>query len=309
MKLTVLICTHNRSELLMRTITSLNKALLPDDCIINILVIANACNDDTVIQLKNYLSEQNKKNNLPLIFSEEPKPGKSYALNHGLDIINDGFICFVDDDHRIEKNYFFSINKTIKQYPKVSIFCGQIIPDWTGNEPQWIHDQGKYKIYPLPIPHFVLGSKPILITRKTKLPGGGNLVIRKEVFNKIKGFSTDLGPKGHNLSGSEDSDFILRALDTDILIQYVPTIIQYHFVDLDRLKLSYLILKSFQRTRSFTLAHNPKRSPIPLYMWRKLFNYIFAILFSFNIPKIRFYLMRFASTSGEIIGLIENRIT
>lgn len=306
MKLTVLICTHNRADLLMCTIASLNKAILPAECTVNILVIANACTDETISELTQY-QNQADITQLPLNYSAEPNPGKSNALNHALDLITDGYICFIDDDHRIDNHYFSMVCIAIKQYSKAAILCGQIIPDWTGQEPGWVHDQGKYKIYPLPIPHFELGLKPTQVTTNTRLPGGGNLIVQREVFNKTGGFSVDLGPKGHNLSGSEDSDFILRALDTGIFIQYSPDIIQYHYVDLDRLKLRYLILKSFQRNRSLTLAHNPGRSVIPLYLWRKLLTYMITILGSFNLPKIRFNLMRIAATSGEIIGLIENR--
>ena len=308
MKLTVVICTHNRSELLMRTIASLNEAYLPNDCSITLLIIANSCSDDTVPLLNNYRSIQNERN-LPLKFSEEPRTGKSYALNLALSLIDDGLVSFVDDDHRVDKNYFQSIKTSINQFPDASILCGQIIPDWTGCEPLWVHDEGKYKIYPLPVPHFQLGTTPIRVTYKTSLPGGGNLIIKYETFSKIGNFSTSLGPIGHNLSGSEDSDFIMRALNAGVIIQYAPTIIQYHYVDQSRLKFSYLIKKSFQRTRSYTLAKNPSRSLIPLYMWRKLLNYLLATLFSFRITKIRFYLMRIASTAGEMTGMIENRNT
>jgi len=306
MKLTVLICTHNRSDLLMQSIDSLNNAILPNNCTVSIIVVANACSDDTTNKLVNYQSNSSGK--LPLYFSEEPRAGKSYALNHGIKMIEDGFIAFIDDDQRVNKKFLTSIQVAINKYPKTSIFCGQLIPDWTGLEPSWIHTQGQYKIYPEPVPHFELGPQDIEISNKTAHPSGGNLIIGKDIFTKVGTFSTQLGPKGHNLVGGEDSDFVLRALNRNVSIMYIPSILQYHYVDLARLKLSYLILNSFQRTRSFTLVNNPTRMPIPLYMWRKLFNYTIGILFSFDITKIRFYLMRFASTVGEIIGLTKKGI-
>ncbi|WP_198245559.1 glycosyltransferase [methane-oxidizing endosymbiont of Gigantopelta aegis] len=304
-KLTVVICTHNRSTLLLRVITSLNNAIFPYNASVSILVIANACTDDTVIQLKRYQSIQNKKN-LPLVFHEEPKPGKSNALNTAINMIGEGFMCFVDDDHRVDKNYFSAIISSIETYPKVKLFCGKIIPDWSGHEPDWIHDQGKYKIYPLPIPHFELGPHPVPVVQNMKLPGGGNLIVKRDVFNQVGVFSTKLGPQGHNLSGSEDSDFILRVLNAKMAIQYNPDIIQYHYVDEERLKFNYLIRKSFQRSRSLIKAKHPGSHPIPLYLWRKLFNYSFSLLFSFNLQRSRFYAMRIASTLGEIVGLKEN---
>jgi len=290
----------------MLAIASLNQALFPHDCTISLLVIANACSDDTIARLKKLQLEQNIKN-FPLSFYEEPIPGKSYALNRAIKMVNDGFICFVDDDQRVDKNYFQSIQTAINTYPKISFFCGPLRPDWTGLEPNWIHTQGKYKIYPEPIPHFELGYKSIKVNRTTRLPSGGTLIVKKELFNQIGEFSTTLGPQGHNLVGGEDSDFILRTLDAGVAIQYIPDILQFHYVDINRLKLPYLILGSFQRTRSFTLLNNPLPSSVPLYMWKKLFNYLFRTLFSFNMVKIRFYLMRIASTSGEMVGLLQKR--
>ncbi|MBE0470370.1 MAG: glycosyltransferase family 2 protein [Methyloprofundus sp.] len=299
-KITIVICTHNRSNLLLNAIHSISDANSLTDQDISILVIANACSDDTLIKLKE-LKEQGVR--FPLSFAVEPTPGKSFALAHAINLIDDGFICFIDDDQRVDKNYLQAILNAIHKHPEISFFCGPIFPDWMGTEPSWVHTQDEYKIYPEPVPCFDLGSKPIKITHETTLPAGGTLIVKKDVFQKIGTFSTDLGPKGHNLVGGEDSDFVLRALNAGETILYMPDIIQYHYVDPERLKLSFLILNSFQRTRSFTLINSPDHSAIPLYMWRKLFNYIASLLISFNRIKIRFYLMRIASTIGEISGL------
>lgn len=301
-KITIVICTHNRSNLLLKTINSINDALCLSVINLSLLVIANACSDNTV----QVLSNLNKDNLLiPIIFEEEPIAGKSHALIRAINLINGGFICFIDDDHRVDQHYFSTVIKAIIEYPDVSVFCGQIIPDWTGQEPGWIHEQGQYKIYPLPIPHFELGSQPLPVKHGMKIPGGGNLIVKRDIFTQVGTFSTELGPKGHNLSGSEDSDFILRVLKVNIAIQYIPEIIQYHFVDEERLKLNYLVHKSFQRTRSLIKAKHPDSQSVPLYLWKKLFIYTCSLLFSFNVQKFRFYIMRIASTLGEIIGLKE----
>ncbi|NOR70191.1 MAG: glycosyltransferase [Methylomarinum sp.] len=301
--ITIVICTHNRSDLLLQTIHSINHAHCLTDINLSLLVIANACSDDTLHKLQLY----KEKNILPPIyFEEEPIPGKSHALIRAVNLINEGYICFIDDDHRVDKHYFCTVINAIKSQPDISIFCGQIIPDWTSQEPEWIHDQGQYKIYPLPIPHFELGTQPMLVKHGVKLPGGGNLIVNRNVFNQVGHFSTELGPKGHNLSGSEDSDFILRVLKANLTIQYVPGIIQYHYVDEERLKFNYLVRKSFQRTRSLTKTKHPNSQPVPLYLWRKLFSYTGHFLFSLNLQKTRFYAMRIASTLGEIVGLRES---
>jgi len=297
--LTVVICTHNRAALLLKALDSIKTARMPDNIELKVLVIANACNDDTVKTLSNY-----SLGNIGLQVAEEPKPGKSNALNYAIKLIDKNiFTCFIDDDHRIDDDYFVSIVENINRYPETKIFCGRIIPDWTGNEPPWVLDYGEYKIHPLPVPHFEMGSSPCRVDKNTKLPGGGNLIIHSSIFAKIGTFSTELGPVGNSLAGSEDSDFILRALLEGIAIQYIPDIIQYHYVDKDRLKLIYIIKKSYERTRTLMLAKKPSKQTVPRYLWRKLFTYFMKTIFSISFQKRRFYLVRTAAALGEINGL------
>ena len=171
----------------------------------------------------------------------------------------------------------------------------------------WIHEKGRYSITPTPIPHFDLGENTLLLSEKNFLPGGGNLIINQEVFKKIGRFSESLGPIGHNLVGSEDTDLILRALRVNEKLRYIPGIIQYHYVDLSRFKLTYLLLMNFQRNRSFNLSKYDKGTQVPSYLWLILSQYISGVLFSFNTKVIRFYLIKSASIVGQIVGIIQSR--
>lgn len=307
MKLSVVICTHNRSELLLNTLKSINKAQIPDRIDLTILVVANACRDDTIKKLSEYQQNQSFKNKHFLEFVVEPNAGKSNALNKSLEIIRDGWICFVDDDQRLDSNYFQSVTAAIKKNCDTKLFCGKIIPDWTGDEPTWAHETGQFKIIPYPVPYFDLGNNDLLLSEKKSIPGGGNLIVAREVFDKVGNFSVALGPKGHDLMGSEDSDFVLRALQTGETLRYIPDIIQYHYVNPEHFKLRFLIKKSYQRNRSITLIHRPERTKIPLYLWSKLIRYLVGALFSFNLNKSRFYLTRFAGVLGQIAGHIQSR--
>jgi GT2 family glycosyltransferase len=307
MKLTIAICTHNRSALLSKTLESLNKVIIPAEANIAILVIANACSDDTMECIQTYQRQQYSKHLLPIEITEEPKAGKSYGLNKALTLISSGWICFIDDDHRVDENYFKSVIDAIARYPDTTLFCGRIIPDWTGDEPAWVHEKGKYKITPFPVPYFDLGDNSLMLSGKNGIPGGGNLIVEKKVFERICSFSEALGPVGHNLMGSEDSDFVLRALEAGQRLEYIPDIVQYHYVDSSRFKLSYLVLKSFQRNRSITLTLHTERIRVPNYLWLKLVQYIAGVLFSFNANKIRFNLTKAAGIFGQIVGSIQPR--
>ena len=302
--LTILICTHNRSALLQRALASINRALRPS-LSVQILVAANACADDTVAQMHAYQSQQSTSNWLPLRVIEVPTPGKSHALNEVFPLIDTELVAFVDDDHRVDKNYLVAIEQAARTWPDAGLYCGRILPDWDGNEPDWVHDEGPYRIYPLPVPRYDQGDTPREITAESgPIPGGGNLVLRRDVFELAGQFSTELGPHGHDLGGGEDSEYVLRALSRGVRCQYEPDIVQHHYVDAERLRLGYLLKKSYQRTRSTSRIHGNGR--VPLFMWRKLAEYGFHSLFSLSWAKRRFYWVRTAAALGEVQGRRES---
>ena len=304
--LTVLICTYNRIDLLKKTLNSLNNAYRPENKHIDILVAANACTDNTHDFLENYQRRQENEGLITINWLSEPTPGKSYALNTAIPTVSSSLIAFVDDDHRVDKYFFLTIFNAFEKNTEAHIHCGRILPDWDGDEPAWLHDDGEYKIYPLPIPRYDQGNTFKQIDISGPLPGGGNVIIRKEVFSAIGLFSTELGPHGHNLGGGEDSDFMRRAVIQKINICYDPGIIQYHYVDAERLKLYYIIKKSFQRSRSIAFVRS-KNQNFPFYLFRKLISYLIHTITSLYWPETRFYLVRCAATFGEISAYLSSR--
>lgn len=302
--LTILICTHNRADLLDRVLASLNAARRPV-MPVQILVAANACSDETVPRMLRYQASQNERGWLPLRLIEVPTPGKSHALNRAIPEIDTELTAFVDDDHRVDENYLVAIEQAATTWPDAGLYCGRILPDWDGSEPEWVHDNGPYRIYPLPVPRYDLADAPKTITpEEGPIPGGGNLVVRRHVFELAGKFSTELGPHGHDLGGGEDSEYVLRAMSRGVRCQYTPDMVQHHYVDTERLKLGYLLKKSYQRTRSTSRIHGNGR--VPLFMWRKLAEYGFHSLFSLSWAKRRFFWMRTAAALGEVQGRRES---
>jgi arylsulfatase A-like enzyme/glycosyltransferase involved in cell wall biosynthesis len=302
--LTILICTHNRADLLQRVLASLNAASRPA-MPVQILVAANACTDNTISRLQEYQRAQTSKDWLPLQLLEVPTPGKSHALNQAIPQIDTELTAFVDDDHRVDENYLVAIEHAAQTWPDAGLYCGRILPDWDGSEPAWVHDEGPYRIYPLPVPRYDQGDAPRTITAEEgPIPGGGNLAVRRQVFELAGQFSTELGPHGHDLGGGEDSEYVLRAMIRGVRCQYVPGMVQHHYVDPERLRLGYLLKKSYQRTRSTSRIRG--NGSVPLYMWRKLAEYGFHSLFSLSWARRRFFSMRVAAALGEIQGRRES---
>jgi GT2 family glycosyltransferase len=302
-RLTILICTHDRAGLLERALASLNAARRPPQCEVDILVAANACSDGTHALLDAYGKQAANPSQLPLAWFAEATPGKSHALNSALPRLTGDLVAFVDDDHRVDAGYLETVCAAAAAHPQAGLFCGRILPDWDGNEPAWVHDKGPYRIYPLPVPRFDLGDTPRAVTADLAIPGGGNLFLRTEWLGRVGGFSTDLGPTGHDLGGSEDMEWVLRALQLGALLQYVPAAVQYHYVDTRRLALPYIIKKAYKRTAS-TVLLDPRLQGCraPRYLYRKLAGHVLAVLTAVGQAKRRFFLVRTAATLGEFAG-------
>lgn len=302
-RLTVLICTHNRSDLLMRTLQSLNESARPQGWDVGMLVVANACNDETHARLAAYQQQFDVQGHLPLTWFAEPVPGKSNALNAALPRIDGDVVAFVDDDHRVDVGYLEAISRAAALHPEADLFCGRIVPDWDGSEPAWVHDNGPYRIYPLPVPRFDQGDEPCELTPDVAVPGGGNLFLRTAWAAKIGPFATDMGPTGHDLGGAEDLDWVLRGLRQGARLRYVPDMVQYHYVDASRLTLGYLMKKAYKRTASTVrLEPHTAGGGVPRYLYRKIAEYGIKAVTAIGTSRRRFYLVRTAAALGEFTG-------
>jgi glycosyltransferase involved in cell wall biosynthesis len=305
-RLTVLICTHNRAALLEKALASLRTAAPPGDWQVDVLVVANACTDATHALLERQSAEGCGA--LRLSWFCEPRPGKSNALNSAIPRLTSDLVAFVDDDHRVEHGYLASICAAADTYPYADIFCGRILPDWDGSEPAWVHDTGPYRIYPLPVPHFTLGDAPRPWREEDPVPGGGNLFLRTPWLSRVGRFATELGPKGHDLGGSEDKDWMLRALGMGVRLQYVPQVVQYHHVDGERLTLRYVVKKAFRRTASsIAVSRQDHDGPVPAYLYRKAAECALKACTALTAARRRFFAVRTAAALGEIVGHRQRR--
>ncbi len=305
--LTILICTHNRADLLSKLLNSINSAQRPRVLLVDVLVVANACSDSTHEYLREYCQRSSGDGLVPLQWLAEPRPGKAHALNRGASALAGDWVAIVDDDHRVAVDFLVQIEQAMEAHVSATMLCGRILPDWDGTEPSWVHDAGPYRVYPLPIPRQDFGPESRELDSNGPIPGGGNQIIRLDALRKIGQFLGELGPQGHDLGGGEDTEYMLRALSLGARLWYSPAVVQYHYVDPERLNLTYLLRKAYKRSAA-TVGFDNQRigiSTIPPYLFRKLAAYTFSALISISSSRRRFYLVRCAAALGEMAGHIQ----
>jgi GT2 family glycosyltransferase len=302
--LTVLIATHDRADLLGRALRFLNEARRPPGWRIEVLVAANACGDGTHALLDAYGRDAGGAGRLPLRWVAEPRAGKSHALNRAMGLLDGDLVAFVDDDHRVDADYFEAACRAASAHPEIDVFCGRILPDWDGSEPAWVHDTGRYRVYPLPVPRYDLGDAPVDSPQETATPGGGNWVLRRRLMARVGPFSAEFGPVGRSLEGSEDKEWIWRAIEAGARVRYLPDLVQYHYADPERLTLGYVMRKAYERSAgSVRLSgETAAAGALPGFMLRKVAGNALALLAPVPAARLRFHLVRLAAALGELKG-------
>lgn len=231
--LDVIIPTHNRvaSGLLQRTLTSLLALRPVPEMDIKIYLIANACNDST----KEIVEDYQKKSSIPIIFSEEPTIGKSFALNRGIKLGHGDWIAFFDDDEIICANWPLEFAKKVKDI-EFDFCAGRYIADFEIPPPEWLPQSTNSIIACHNDETIEQQFKP----KEAFYFWGGNCVIKRAVINSVGDFDTSLGRSGARKAlGCEDSEMQQRLLKAHFQGWYFPTLCILHWVPKERLTKTY----------------------------------------------------------------------
>src|SRR3990170_7260878 len=91
--ISVIIPTYNRCHDLKNTLNSLLRQRIIDDLDFEIIIVDNNSNDQTSDLVKGYIERFHRE----LKYFFEPKQGKLFALNHGIDEAHGNILAFTDD--------------------------------------------------------------------------------------------------------------------------------------------------------------------------------------------------------------------
>ncbi len=221
-RVSILIATYNRAEVLRATLTAMC-AVKRDGISVEWIVIDNNSNDHTAEVVRSF------DRHLPLRYLFEPRPGKNCALNKAITECPLGeLVVFTDDDIRPDPDWLGAIVAASSRWADHAVFGGRILPEWpAGGPPAWantrvlqvaafgLHDAGASEI---PYP-------------QRRLPCGGNLWIRREIFEKGFRYPEDVGPRPtRRKMGSEDA-LLIALRRSGFEPMYIPSAEVYHRID------------------------------------------------------------------------------
>jgi len=251
-KLSICICTYNRSESLKRTLSSLVSQQGIESESIEVLVVDNNSTDSASKVIETF------QRSLLIRCVTESQQGVAHARNRAAAEFRGEFLLFADDDVWLEPGWLAAYQDAIRRFPNAEYFGGRILPNWRQAKPRWIGAE------PLPLIDGVLGwfdhgveTRPFLATEP--LPFGASFAVKRNLFEKIGSFRVDLGTGGTALGPGEETEFLMRVRDSGVQGVYVGEALCLHSYDPRRLTLSALyhhgMLKG--KAHNATLALKP----------------------------------------------------
>ncbi len=182
---------------------TLEKAALQaiDFTTIEIIVVNNNSTDGTESTCLEF-----QQNNPDKIFKYvlETRQGLSFARNRGINEAKGSIICFIDDDAYVDPHFSKNLISFYDKNPDIFSTGGRIIPIYEDSEPAWMSK------YLLPLVAALDLGEGVKKFKSGKYPIGANMAFRKQVFEKIGFFDTNLGRKGDQLESGEEKDLFKR---------------------------------------------------------------------------------------------------
>lgn len=231
MRISVVIATRNRADLLHSTLEQLRRQ--PFEAGDEVIVVDNGSTDDSLRVIDRAAAE------FPVRFVRlhERSSGKSPALNTGIAASGGDVLALTDDDVIVADDWLAQVRNVFAD-PSIALAGGRVDPRWERPAPRWlqVEEHGRYNQLASPLALLHYGEAQALGCRTAV---GANLAVRREVWERLGGFATHLGRRAGTLLCGEDHDFCLRAVAAGLRCEYRPELRVRHWVPAERTRLSY----------------------------------------------------------------------
>lgn len=235
MLVSVIICTYNRSELLLSTIHSLLNQSFPHDQY-EIIIVDNNSTDGT----RKIVDEIMLTSCVTVRYIFEAQQGLSFARNRGICEAKGDFVVFVDDDIEAELLWLENIIDSFSD-DQIVAAGGPLRPLWLSSRPEWLTDS--WLDY-LSVSEFEKASSTGFFS-DPDAPWGANMAFRRSVFVEVGYFATSLGRQETNLLSGEEYELFCRIYANGFKIAFAKGAVVKHKILPVRLQKNWFYRRSF----------------------------------------------------------------
>ena len=228
LELAIQVPTYNRAGLLRRALSSL-AAQVERTSHVQLIVIDNNSSDDTPAVCQEFATVR---------YLFEPVQGLSQARNAGIAAIRESapdVVVFADDDIEVAPGWIDAIRHAFERNPDADVVGGRVLPQNSSEFPAWLtpahwaplalQDHGnRVRVFSAAEPRGLIGA---------------NLAIRRQVFDRLGGFSPHVQRVRDGIGSTEDHEFLVRLYAAGGQALYVPDALVTTRVPAERLTREY----------------------------------------------------------------------
>lgn len=250
-KLSILICTYNRADLLQECLESLTQqTATPED--FEVIVVDNNSPDHTAATTKSFMDPMP---NLRLV--KEIQQGLCFARNRGYKEAKADWVLYLDDDALASHNMVERALQTIKQYPQYKVIGGVALPWYKYPKPKWYKDSY--------VPTNELPYKTVSQVRGNQYAIGCIMIFHKQTLQDFGGFSEELGGMSKDkIVYNDEIEVQIRMRRKGIPMAHDPELIIRHLVAPYKLNVDWFFKSSFALGRDNVDAKNVNKHPLNL---------------------------------------------
>lgn len=261
---TIVLCTYNRAASLRLTLASLAAQITPADLTWDLLVVDNNSTDATRRVIDDFIATA--RMSVRSLFVA--RQGLSHARNAGVLASSGDIIGFTDDDVHTAEDWVANI-ATVMMRDEAEILGGRILPAWLAPPPAWLEHRSFHGMLTIAAQ---ATRVPVPNAHRAPCVWGANMAFRREVFDKVGLFDTRRGLVGTRRYAGEDTELVERALAAGFRAVYDPSIIVWHRIGPDRMRIRYLSHVCFARAEGEARLRPPASrlslAGIPLGLFR-----------------------------------------
>lgn len=199
-----------------------------------IVVIANACTDDTQALVASWAApDHTPRLPVPIRCIAEPRTGLNHARNRAVAEARYDLLAMLDDDVYVAPDWLHGLLEAYRTTP-ASIIAGHIELWWEAvPRPDWLTPGMEMTLS-------CLDRGPAIIELHQPDAIGANFSFKREVFDRVGPFAGDLDRVGAQLLSGGETFFVRRAMHAGFRLFYSPRASLKHWVAPHRIQPPYL---------------------------------------------------------------------
>lgn len=244
-RITVVVCTYNRAELLRGALQSLAEQTL-DKARYEVIVVDNNCTDNTQEVVRSFIERYPN-----FRYFVETAQGLSHARNRGYKEAMGEYVAYIDDDAKADKRWVEKIISFASRRPEVVAFGGPYRGFSLVEVPKWYKESfGTWSLGDV--------ERPI---EENEWINGTNMVYKRSLLLELGGFDTRVGMSGDDISYGDETNLLLKFRERQP-VYYVPDMVVGHLIAEYKMSLRWMLKSRYRNGFSGLETLGLKRRPL-----------------------------------------------